>query len=291
MARPQSNSVDYFPHPVTHGKKMFFIREKYGNDGYAIWFMLLEELGKAEYHYLDLSDEIQLMYIHSYFKTTEETLLAIIKDLVKMHVFDKELWENEKILFNQKFNDNVSDAYTKRSNNVATKEDVVRILIEKGRIKPVLRVEKSPVEATIPQVKPIEDDFEFPENTTPAAKPKEADTPSRQTIDKATKIIADFFGILEVQQAKQFMEIGRFVEYLERQGKLKWLADQFTAYTRYKQVKGYKHTWKVFVGTIENGYEDGAWNTENWIVKLEELKSVKKPDEKPVYQRPKVREG
>jgi len=61
MARPERRNVDYFPHPVKHGKKMFFIENKYGNDGYSSWFKILEQLGDADDHYLDLEDQSQLM--------------------------------------------------------------------------------------------------------------------------------------------------------------------------------------------------------------------------------------
>ena len=63
MARPQRSSVDYFPHPVNHGKRMFFIRSKYGNDGYVVWMMLLENLGKSDNHFLDLKDDAQKMFV------------------------------------------------------------------------------------------------------------------------------------------------------------------------------------------------------------------------------------
>lgn len=58
MAREQRRDVDYFPHDCTHGRKMHIIESKYGNDGYATWFKLLEELGKANNHYIDISDEM-----------------------------------------------------------------------------------------------------------------------------------------------------------------------------------------------------------------------------------------
>ena len=51
--RPKKAIVDYFPHFVSHGKTMFTIEMKYGNDGYAFWFKLLEILGSTENHYID----------------------------------------------------------------------------------------------------------------------------------------------------------------------------------------------------------------------------------------------
>ena len=134
MARKEKNNVDYFPHAVIHGKKMFFIRQKFGNNGYAVWFMLLEHLGKANYHYLDLKDELQLMYLSSEFLISEEVLIEIIETLVKMDEFDSNLWKKEKILYNEKFVDNVKDAYRKRSNSILSKQQLVGVLKEKGRI-------------------------------------------------------------------------------------------------------------------------------------------------------------
>jgi hypothetical protein len=39
------------PTECNHGRKMHIIESKYGNNGYAAWFKLLEELGKANNHY------------------------------------------------------------------------------------------------------------------------------------------------------------------------------------------------------------------------------------------------
>jgi hypothetical protein len=79
MARKERNNVDYFPHSVIHGKKMFYIRNKYKNDGYATWFILLEKLGSSEYHYLDLKEEMELMYLSSEIMIEVDLLDKIIK--------------------------------------------------------------------------------------------------------------------------------------------------------------------------------------------------------------------
>lgn len=134
MARQERNNVDYFPHPVNHGKTMFYMRSKYGNDGYAVWFILLEKLANADYHYLDLKDEVQLMFLSSELKVTEEVLIAMIIDLVKMRQFDSELWENEMILFNEKLVESIADAYKKRNNSVIDKITLELLLHSKGRI-------------------------------------------------------------------------------------------------------------------------------------------------------------
>ena len=133
MARKQRNDIDYFPHSVSHGKKMFYLRSKYKNDGYAVWFLLLEELGKADNHYLDLKDDVSRMYLSSSFMIEESLLMNIIQDLVKFKEFDTELWEKESILFNQNFVDSIEDAYKKRVNQCVTKTSLIDDLTVIGR--------------------------------------------------------------------------------------------------------------------------------------------------------------
>lgn len=120
MARPERNDIDYFPHEVTHGKKMFIIENKYKNDGYSVWFKILEELGKANYHYLDFNDLEQLMYLSSKFNVSEELLLNIVEDLAKLNAINKELFLQNKIVFSEKFIESIQDAYKRRNNKCIT---------------------------------------------------------------------------------------------------------------------------------------------------------------------------
>lgn len=136
MARPQRNTVEYFPHPVTHGKKMSYLEKKYGNDGYAVWFKILEELGNTDFHYLDLSDDVQIMFLSDRCLVTEDVLMSIINDLIRLKEFDKNLWENNKILFNEKFIESIKDAYKKRSNVCVDKKSLLHLLEGLGIRKP-----------------------------------------------------------------------------------------------------------------------------------------------------------
>lgn len=132
MARKERNDVDYFPHKVNHGRKMFYLRSKYKNDGYTVWFMLLEHLGQSEYHYLDLSDNIQMMYLSSDFMVAEEVLISIVNILVDFDEFDRDLWLNYSIIYGDKFVDSVSDAYKKRNNSCIDKKSLLVLLNAKG---------------------------------------------------------------------------------------------------------------------------------------------------------------
>ncbi len=142
MARKEKNNVEYFPHSVNHGKKMFCLRSKYKNDGYAVWFMLIEHLGKADNHYLDLKDDVQMIYLSSELMVDEVVLLDIINMLVKLNVFDSELWNKERILYNQEFVESISDAYKKRNNKCIDRNSLILLLTSKGRYKPSKSIPK-----------------------------------------------------------------------------------------------------------------------------------------------------
>jgi len=113
MGRPIKNTVKYFPHSCTHGKTMFIIESKYGNNGYAFWFKLLEKLGSAENHFIDLRDEIELEYLAAETKFPAEETQNILDLLSRLNAIDRELWKH-RIIWCQKFVDNIAEAYRKR---------------------------------------------------------------------------------------------------------------------------------------------------------------------------------
>lgn len=125
MAREQRRDVDYFPHECNHGRKMHIIESKYGNDGYATWFKLLEELGKANNHYIDISDDMTLMFLTSVFKVDEDTTKSILTDLSKLGAIDKFLYEEYSVIWSEKFVNSIEDAYRKRKQKLFTKNDIL----------------------------------------------------------------------------------------------------------------------------------------------------------------------
>ena len=114
MARPKKNTVDYFPHTVKHKKTIAILEDKFGNDGYAFWFKLLEMLGEAENHYLDLNDDMLWEYLQSRMKLDAGKCTEILGLLAKLDAIDAELWE-EKVVWCQNLVNNVADVYRKRS--------------------------------------------------------------------------------------------------------------------------------------------------------------------------------
>lgn len=137
MARPKKAIVDYFPHYVNHGKTMFTLETKYGNNGYAFWFKLLEILGSTEHHYINCNDADTWEYLLAKTKTDEGFAVEILGLLSKLNSIDGELW-SQKIIRSQNFIDNLATVYSRREVDVYTKEDVMGLCIQKHPIKGVI---------------------------------------------------------------------------------------------------------------------------------------------------------
>jgi len=145
MARPERNTVDYFPFICEEGKKMYYIEETYGNDGFATFIKILRELAKTDYHYLDLSKPTTVMFLSAKCKVSKETLLSIINDLVDLDKFNLMLWQENKIIWCQDFIDGIQDAYFKRKNNCISLEGLLLLLEGLGVRKPSKSKLKVPV--------------------------------------------------------------------------------------------------------------------------------------------------
>ena len=119
MARPERKTVDYFPHYISDGKKMFFIEHKYGNDGYATWFKILEILASTENHYLLLENEADILYVSAKCRVDPDKLISILDDLCKIEEINPIAW-NKRVVWSDKLIDSIQDAYTRRTNKCIT---------------------------------------------------------------------------------------------------------------------------------------------------------------------------
>lgn len=99
MGRPRKQTVDYFPHFVgADSKTKFILENKWGNDGYAFWFKLLELLGRSDGHCYDCSVSANKMYLVSLARVREETADDILETLAELGKIDKELWDTHKLI-------------------------------------------------------------------------------------------------------------------------------------------------------------------------------------------------
>jgi len=121
MARPKKATVDYFPHVCTHGQTMFILEQRYGNDGYAFWFKLLEMLGAADGQVIDLGNPATMEFLSAKTRLDEGLCVQILDLLAKLGAVDTELWQNGRLIWCQKFVDNIADAYSRRKDEMPKK--------------------------------------------------------------------------------------------------------------------------------------------------------------------------
>jgi hypothetical protein len=103
--------------------------------------------------------------------------------------------------------------------------------------------------------------------------------------EKLEKSIMDYFEFTEIANIDKQSLILQFCKCLFLNNKLEYFSDQFPAYVKYKNANGFKHSFKLFIGSQAEFYLDGAWNAENWIAKLKV--GSNQPNNSAVYIAPK----
>ncbi len=158
MARPHKQTVDYFSHDTdaSDGKTLTIIQSKYGNDGYAFWFKLLQLLGKTPGHYYDFNKpadwEFLLAKTH---QNDTEKAKDILETLVVLGAIDAELYAHG-VIWCQKFVDRVADAYNRTVNGAPKRPGFLVNVEDKGISVPANNIpaDRNPEKATeIPQTK------------------------------------------------------------------------------------------------------------------------------------------
>src|SRR5690554_1052671 len=120
MARPKKQTVDYFPHIIKQGKTMTILENRFGNDGYAFWFKLLEILGSTEGHCYRYENTADIEFLLAKTNVDRETAEKILDLLAELDAIDKELWEKGYI-WSDNFIENIADVYKKRSSGLPKK--------------------------------------------------------------------------------------------------------------------------------------------------------------------------
>ena len=92
---------------------MFILEQRYGNDGYAFWFKLLETLGDSEGHFIDLNDPIAWEFLQSKTRLPADICAEILDLLAKLDAIDQELWES-KVVWSDNFLKQITEVYRNR---------------------------------------------------------------------------------------------------------------------------------------------------------------------------------
>lgn len=114
MARPQKETVDYFPHYAYQGKTMLILQNEFGNDGYAFWYRLLELLCKSENQVYDYNNPAAWRLLLAETHVKEDTAIGILRVLSDVDAIDREL-NKQKLIWVQNLVDNLDLVYNRRS--------------------------------------------------------------------------------------------------------------------------------------------------------------------------------
>ena len=112
--RPISNNVDYFPHKCKDDKELRFIQHKYKSEGYEVFYRIQQCLGDAEFHRIDLGNDLERQMFEMSMSVEKEVVYGVIDILVEMNWLDKELYQKEKVLWSDKFMDSIRAVYINR---------------------------------------------------------------------------------------------------------------------------------------------------------------------------------
>lgn len=116
MARPKKEGMDYFPHDTdaVNDEKIEALRFLYGNDGYAFYFILLERIYRTKEFELDVSDAETIQILSRKVGVNEEKFLQILETSLKRGCFDKEMYEQRKVLTSEGIKKRASVVVEKR---------------------------------------------------------------------------------------------------------------------------------------------------------------------------------
>ena len=120
MARPTKVKVDYFPHVTHTGKTIAILEARWGNDGYAFWFKLLELLGDSNDFSYNCNSSADWEYLLSKARVTETVATAILDKLSEIEAIDAELWA-EKIVWSDHFVSNLEPVFDRRKSTAPRK--------------------------------------------------------------------------------------------------------------------------------------------------------------------------
>ncbi|QQS59661.1 DUF4373 domain-containing protein [Candidatus Peregrinibacteria bacterium] len=120
---------------MNSGKTLYTLEKRYGNDGYAFLFKVLEALGKSENHFIDCRNPADWEFLLAITNVSEVIAEEMMKLLTTLGTFDEELWSS-RIIFSANFIENLKNVYERRKRKCMQKSDICEQLQLKCSPKP-----------------------------------------------------------------------------------------------------------------------------------------------------------
>lgn len=124
MPRPNRRNADYFPHPARPGRILDSLQRRWGNDGYAIYWKVLELLTDADEHYLDLSTPDSMELFIGYLQVPPETINQVMTSMANLRFIDPDLWYQHRAVWCEQLVDSMlAEVYRKRGSDPPEKPE------------------------------------------------------------------------------------------------------------------------------------------------------------------------
>jgi hypothetical protein len=119
MARPRKEGMEYFPHDTDarNDLKIRKLRAVFGNDGYATYFILLENIYRNKSYSIDVSGAETMLILAEECKISEEKLSQIILKCCDLDLFSKQLYQESNILTSEAIKKRTEPIENKRKKN------------------------------------------------------------------------------------------------------------------------------------------------------------------------------
>ena len=114
MSRPESKNVFYFPHYTKTKSELALIEHKHNSEGYKAYYRLQELVADADYHRLSLATEDERDMFDLGMNCKQEVVEDVIRILLDRGRIDREVWENEKVIWLQDFVETLKAVYVNR---------------------------------------------------------------------------------------------------------------------------------------------------------------------------------
>ena len=134
MSRPESKNVFYFPHYTKSTSELDLIEHKYNSEGYKAYYRLQEMVADADYHRLSLATEDEKDMFDLGMNCKQEVVDDVIRILLDRGRIDRELWENEKVIWMGDFVETLKPVYSNRHKPLPQKDGINRVSTDSNSI-------------------------------------------------------------------------------------------------------------------------------------------------------------
>lgn len=140
--RPIKQGLDFFPHPTNNNDIVNALIQRFGANGYAVYYSLCEKICNNGYFYEINNSQIKLLCLK--LKITENEFYNILSLAIDLDLFDKEIYSNYNILTNEKLQNDFFYATKRRKQVILYDEfclvDINTLQEEKDKEREIKRI-------------------------------------------------------------------------------------------------------------------------------------------------------